>query len=215
MSVEAASAARGDLNKAESFLRVLGGPGNAQGLLPLRMSGSQMPRVIEKKLLCMIPKCFLMKKKKKTPCSAECPDQFRHLCGEGAGKRSTALTKGKECGAPRNEQQEGMREELGGEEDKDASQMAEAHTFLWHPSSTFYDVSQDLGARHEWSSGKRPLQAGVGVKVHVYVQMLEPNEPREEAELSSKVWGICRPGSSKDREVTDLKIDHTRVRGWG
>lgn len=65
VSVEAASAARGDLNKAESFLRVLGGPGNAQGLLPLRMSGSQMPRVIEKKLLCMIPKCFLMKKKKK------------------------------------------------------------------------------------------------------------------------------------------------------
>lgn len=67
MSVEAASAARGDLNKAESFLRVLGGPGNAQGLLPLRMSGSQTPRVIEKKLLCMIPKCFLMKKKKKRP----------------------------------------------------------------------------------------------------------------------------------------------------
>lgn len=66
MSVEAASAARGDLNKAESFLRVLGGPGNAQGLLPLRMSGSQMPRVIKKKLLCMIPKCFLMKKKKRT-----------------------------------------------------------------------------------------------------------------------------------------------------
>lgn len=65
MSVEAASAARGDLNKAESFLRVLGGPGNAQGLLPLRMSGSQMPRVIEKKVAIYDIKVFLNEKKKR------------------------------------------------------------------------------------------------------------------------------------------------------
>lgn len=65
VSVQAASAASGDLNKAESLLCALGGPGNAQGLLTLLMSGSQMPRVIGKKLLCMIPKCFLMKKKKR------------------------------------------------------------------------------------------------------------------------------------------------------
>lgn len=76
-------------------------------------------------------KVFLNEKKKKAPCSAEYPGQFRDLlCGEGAGKHSTALTKEKGCGAPRNDQQEGMREEMGGEEDKDASQMAEAHTFL-------------------------------------------------------------------------------------
>lgn len=65
MSVEAASAARGDLNKAESFLRVLGEPGNAQGLLPLRMSGSQMPRVIEKKVAIYDIKVFLNEKKKR------------------------------------------------------------------------------------------------------------------------------------------------------
>lgn len=44
-----------------------------------------------------------------------------------------SLTKEKDFGTPRSNQEEGMRAEIEREENKHASQMAEAQAFQWHP----------------------------------------------------------------------------------
>lgn len=84
-----------------------------------------------KKVLFIIPKSFLMKRSPLVLLSTWI--SWESFFVEEWGKAQLlSLTKEKDFGTPRSNQEEGMRAEIEREEDRHASQMAEAQAFRWH-----------------------------------------------------------------------------------
>lgn len=97
------------------------------------MSGSQMSSVTGGKVAIYNTKEFLNEKKPLVLLSTWISWESVSVEKEWGKAQLLSLTKEKEFGTPRNNQEEGVRAEIEREEIKHASRMAEAQAFRWHP----------------------------------------------------------------------------------